>query len=255
VGASDDETMMFLDFDRDDASLAHAADWSSSLGGEGRVSGFASGRCSGMTRWLLPILVLAACDGTATHKPDPATARVPTGRAAITASSTASSNPAGTRVLTVLPYVVTDGMEHGPRHVVLDETGKRRFVRLAGLPDEEGYSRLVRVKPAAPPSGDEAKMADFVAADYRVERVLAERREDPSVDWSAPVVFSSIERSDACLEITVQVFESHTFCGRLAGFTTDEGGALLFLERDFYPFPAGGAPLSVSVVPELTPMK
>lgn len=214
-----------------------------------------------MTRWITLLVLLlgvVACDAS-TPEPPPVVPVSPLPTApSRPASSVAPVPEPKTHVWTVLPYVVTDGMEYGPQQLVLDEAGKTLAVRLAGLPAKEGYSLLVRVGDNGPMPREKAALADFVWPDYRVIEVLAERQDDPAIDWSAPVVSADVTPTPGCLQITLRVFEGHSFCsspGSLPGVsTTAASHQLLFLAPDFYPFPPAGAPVGVTLVPPLAPL-
>ncbi len=159
------------------------------------------------------------------------------------------------KLWTVLPYDVSDGMEYGPTQVVIDDHGARRFVRIAGVVAKPGVSQLVRVVDNGPMPSKYEGAEDFVWPKWRVAEVIRERRQDPSVDWTAPVLSASLQRTASCLEVTLQAFESHTFCAELEGIAPDAKGALVFAPRDFYPFPAKGVPVAIIVVPELGPIE
>ncbi len=219
-----------------------------------------------MNHRALPILLasttllasLAACNNTTTGTA-PTTATVPvmpTSSAPAPEQEVAKKKKpqTHTRRWTLLPYMVTDGMESGPQHMVLDEKGKRRPVRLRNAPKRPGHSFLVEVAPSGNMPKKYEGLEDFVWAKWKVKRVLAERREDATVDWTAPVVWADITAKPSCLQIEVHVFESYTFCGNLPSAAVASTGKLLFLERDFYPFPGAGGKLEVKPVPTLPPV-
>lgn len=208
-----------------------------------------------MTRHIAPLLLVAVCAcGPAATLPTPTTTAAPTAVEPTTdpPPTVAPADRAG--LWTVLPYLVGDGMEYGPSQVVIDENGKRRFARIAGVVAKPGVSQLVRVIDNGPMPSRYEGAQDFVWPKWKVAEVIRERREDPNIDWTAPVLSASLERTARCLEVTLQVFESHTFCAELEGVGHDAKGALVFAAPDFYPFPAKGGPIAISVVPELGPM-
>lgn len=203
---------------------------------------------------FLPVLFATACSASPSQPPRPVTVAPPSATGeAVAPPEKASARVADERFVTVLPYEVTDGMEYGPSRATLNAAGKLELRNIAGLPDRPGYSLLVELEPNGPMPERYRDMQDVNWPAWKVKRVVAERREDDGVDWSAPVVSATIERTDACLQATVHVFESYAFCVEVP-LSPGSSPGFLFLEKNFYPFPEDGSPLGVTAVPELAPV-
>ncbi len=204
---------------------------------------------------LLPVLLVTACSASPSQPPRPVTVAPPSATGeAVAPPGKAPARVVDERFVTILPYEVTDGMEYGPSRATLNAKGKLELRNIAGVPDRPGYSLLVELESNGPMPERYRAMEDVNWPAWKVKRVVAERREDTGVDWSAPVVSATIVRTDACLQATVHVFESYAFCTEVP-LSPGSAHAFLFLEKDFYPFPADGSPLGVTVVPELAPVQ
>ncbi len=205
-----------------------------------------------MKRTLLSFALVLACactrGSTTTTLPTAVVTSPPAGLSPSAAASTPT--PTNPSQWTILPYRVTDGMEYGPSHAVLKASGKLAFEVVADVPDKSGYSFLVRVKENDPMPEKYNDVADFVWPAWKVDEVIAERREDSSVYWTAPVVLARFEDTAKCAQVTIFAFESHTFCTTIAPKAHHEP-SLVFLPFDFYPVPQGGAALKITPVPKL----